>query len=241
MSSASIQMTHVPWQWKIWRQWIAANAVSETIGLGGTFLIGILLLANAEHTIGTVLAAILAVAAGTLMEGLCVGTAQWLVLRRPLRMMQWHTWAVATASGACIAWTLGMVPSTFMVNGSSSGPGGPGAMSDLIVYALAAGMGLVLGAILGLPQWLALRRYAPHAGWWVSANALAWMLGMVVIFIGASSIPASGFSWQIAILLLLFVVAAGAVVGAVHGWFLIWLPHRMNTHSHHEALPSLLR
>lgn len=64
---------------------------------------------------------------------------------------------------------------------------------------------------------------------------------MVVIFIGTSFIPASGFTWQIAILLLLFVVAAGAVVGAVHGWFLIWLPHRMNTHSHHEALPSLLR
>jgi NhaP-type Na+/H+ or K+/H+ antiporter len=30
-------------------------------------------------------------------------------------------------------------------------------------------------------------------------------------------------------LLLLFVVAAGAVVGAVHGWFLIWLLHRKQT------------
>jgi NhaP-type Na+/H+ or K+/H+ antiporter len=114
-------------------------------------------------------------------------------------------------------------------------------MSDLMVYTLAAGMGLVLGAILGLPQWLALRRYVPHAGWWVPANALAWMLGMVVIFIGTSLIPASGFSWQIAILLLMFVVAAGAVVGAVHGWCLIWLLHRMNSHSRHEALPSLIQ
>ena len=102
-------------------------------------------------------------------------------------------------------------------------------MSDLVVYALAAGMGLVLGPILGVPQWLALRRYVPNAGWWVPANALAWMLGMVVIFIGTSFIPASGFTWQIAMLLLLFVVAAGAVVGAVHGWFLIWLLHRMKT------------
>lgn len=241
MSSAGIQTTNVPWQWRIWRQWIAANAFSETIGLGGTLLIGILLLANAEHTIGTVLAAALAVAAGTLIEGLCVGTAQWLVLRRPLRKMRWRTWAVATATGACIAWTLGMVPSTFMFNGSSSGSEGPGAMSDLMIYALAAGMGLVLGAILGLPQWLALRRYLPNAGWWVLANALAWTLGMVVIFIGTSFIPASGFTWQIAILLLLFVVAAGAVVGVVHGWFFIWLLRRMNPHSYHDALPSLLR
>lgn len=189
MSSTIIQKTDVPWQWKIWWQWIAANAISESIGLGGTLLIGILLLANAEHTIGTILAALLAVLAGTLIEGSLVGTAQWLVLRRPLREMRWHIWVVATAIGACIAWTLGMIPSTFMFNGSSSGTGGPGTMSDLMIYALAAGMGLILGPILGVPQWLALRRHMPKAGWWVPANALAWMLGMVVIFIGTSFIP----------------------------------------------------
>jgi hypothetical protein len=47
-------------------------------------------------------------------------------------------------------------------------------MNDLVIYALAAGMGLILGTILGVPQWLALRRHVPKAGWWVPANALAW-------------------------------------------------------------------
>ena len=229
MSSTIMQKSNAPWDWKTWWQWIAANAISETIGLGGTLLIGILLLANAEQTIGTILAAVLAVAAGTLIEGSFVGTAQWLVLRRPLREIRWRTWVVATALGACVAWTIGMIPSTFMFNGSNSETGGPGAMSDLMIYALAAGMGLVLGSILGLPQWLALRRHLLKAAWWVPANALAWMLGMVVIFIGTNFIPASGFTWQVAMLLLLFVVAAGAVVGAVHGLFLIWLLHRMKT------------
>lgn len=59
--------------------------------------------------------------------------------------------------------------------------------------------------------------------WWVLANALAWMLGMVVIFIGTSFIPPEEITVPVALLLLLFVVAAGAVVGAVHGLILTWL------------------
>ena len=84
-------------------------------------------------------------------------------------------------------------------------------------------MGLALGAILGVPQWLVLRHYVLKAGWWVLANALAWMLGMVVVFIGTSFIPAGAIALQVALLLLLCIVAAGATVGAVHGLVLIWL------------------
>lgn len=116
-----------------------------------------------------------------------------------------------------------MIPSTFLFTSPNTGAAAPGEMSDLLIYALAALMGLVLGPILGVPQWLTLRRYVPKAGWWVLANALAWMLGMVVIFIGTSFIPAEGITPPVALVLLVFVVAAGAAVGAVHGLVLIWL------------------
>jgi hypothetical protein len=116
-----------------------------------------------------------------------------------------------------------MIPSTLLFTGPDTGAVTPSEMSDLVVYALAAGMGLVAGSILGVPQWLALRRHLPKAGWWVLANALAWMLGMVVVFMGTSFIPAEGITLPVALVLLLFVVAAGAVVGAVHGLVLIWL------------------
>jgi hypothetical protein len=52
---------------------------------------------------------------------------------------------------------------------------------------------------------------------WIPANVLAGMLGMVVSCSGTSLIPAAGISWRLALLLLLFVVAAGALVGAAHG------------------------
>lgn len=47
--------------------------------------------------------AVLAVLAGTLVEGTAVGTAQWLVLRRTLPQMRWRTWAAATGAGALLA------------------------------------------------------------------------------------------------------------------------------------------
>jgi hypothetical protein len=223
MSSTTIQETRSSWDWKLWFQWILANTVAETVGLGGTLFIGILLLSNAEKTVGTVPAAALAVLAGTFIEGTVVGTMQWLVLRHPLKSIRWHSWALATALGAFVAWTLGMITSTFFLTGADSGTTSTTQVSDLMIYALAAAMGLALGAILGIPQWLVLRSYVLKAGWWVLANAVAWMLGMVVVFIGTSFIPAEAFTLQVALLLLLFVVAAGATVGAVHGLALIWL------------------
>jgi hypothetical protein len=223
MSSTTMQETRTGWDWKLWFQWILANAVGETVGLGGTLLIGGLLLLNAQQTIGVIPAAALTVLAGTFIEGTVVGTAQWLVLRRPLESIRWRIWVLATAIGAFVAWTLGMIPSTFIFTGTHTAAAAPSQMSDLMVYALAAVMGFVLGSILGVPQWLVLRRHLPKAGWWVLANALAWMVGMVIVFVGINFIPSGGSTISASLMLLLFLFVAGASVGAVHGLVLIWL------------------
>jgi hypothetical protein len=90
------------------------------------------------------------------------------------------------------------------------------------MYSLAAAMGVVLGPILGVPQWLALRQHARRAIWWIPANAAAWALGMPVVFVGAGSAPPGGLLGLVATALLTAMVAGG-VVGAVHGLALIWL------------------
>ena len=210
------------WDWHLWYRWVLANAVGEGVGLGMTLMIGFVLLSIVEKTVGTVAVAGLAVLAGTCIEGMVVGTAQWLVLRRPLQGMRWHTWALVTALGAFVAWALGMIPSTFFLTGAHSGTAAP-AMSDLVRYGLAALMGFVLGPILGVPQWLVLRRYVQKAGWWVLANSLAWAVGMVVVFIGIHVALNSGSQVSIPVLLTLFLLLAGGAVGAVHGFALIWL------------------
>jgi hypothetical protein len=75
MSSTLLQKTSRPWEWRIWLQWVLANAISETVGLGATVLIGAFLLVNAEKTPGAVFTAALAVLSGTVIEGSLVGTA----------------------------------------------------------------------------------------------------------------------------------------------------------------------
>src|SRR5690348_5250581 len=131
------------WDWGLWLRWVVANASGEAIGLGGTLLFTIFLALTATTVLGAIGFAILAVLGGTLIEGLVVGTAQWLVLRRPLRTLPWWQWALATALGACVAWTLGMIPSTFMFGGADTGGGAsPATMSDLAIDGLAFLMGL---------------------------------------------------------------------------------------------------
>jgi hypothetical protein len=214
------------WDWRAWGEWVAANAAGEAIGLGATALIWLGLAGWLETTRG--IAGSLAVAAGVVLggmalEGGAVGTAQWLVLRRLIPGVSWRAWALATAAGAGVAWSLGMIPSTLAALGGD-GAGAPmGELGDLATYGLAAALGFGLGPILGLPQWVVLRRVVRRAGWWIPANAVAWAAGMPIVFIGAGAMTTDWPMVGLAAVGLLTLAATGAVVGAIHGLALLWL------------------
>jgi len=215
------------WDWNLWFRWVLANAIGEVVGLGTAAVVGVGLAWTIEKTMGAFGSLAMAgvmILVGTL-EGIVVGIAQWLVLRRPIQNMSWRVWVLATAIGAFVAWTLGMIPSTLMATNTAAAAAAapPPEMSDVVMYGLAALMGAVLGPILGLPQWLVLRRHVQKAGWWVLANAAAWALGMPVVFVGASSVPPGGFGLGVVVVGIVTGASAGAVVGAVHGLALVWL------------------
>ena len=211
--------------WTLYRRWVLANGWSEGIGLGATGVLGwwVMRLTGEPSSVVAVLGtALLAVTSGVLFEGLLVGSAQAHVLRaRDPGFLSGH-WIFATAIGAGVAWLLGMIPSTAMALAGPAAAGTPPAwLGGPVQYLLAAAMGLVLGPILGIPQVVVLRRYTPRAIRWVPANALAWAGGMPVVFLGAGAVP-NETSAAIAIVILgLTCFAAGIVVGAVHGLFLI--------------------
>jgi hypothetical protein len=209
----------------LWLRWVAANAVAELVGLGltgATAVVAFPALMEAEGQAAWALMALM-VAGGTLIEGLIVGTAQWLVLRGPLPRLTWRAWAIATGLGAMIAWMLGMLPSTLMSAGAEAAGAPAPEVSDALMYALAALMGLALGPVLATPQWAALRGHVRRAAWWIPANALAWALGMAVIFAGMGALPQGGVTASAVVIVLLSLAAAGAAVGAVHGLALVWL------------------
>lgn len=209
----------------LWVRWVIANSLAETGGLGSAFGIGVLLFPylGAPGLLVALATAAAAILAGTLIEGTVVGTAQWLVLRRPLPDMRWRSWALATAVGAFVAWTAGMLPGALLSAGASPGDPAPAEPGAPVVYGMAALLGLVAGAILGTPQWFVLRRHVPRAALWIPANALAWVPGMVMAFVVADFLFAARLGIATVVLAIATLTAIGAVVGAVHGLALVWL------------------
>lgn len=214
-----------PIWWKIWLEWIAANGIGELLGLGLTGVLAAVAFPWLDSLTGILPilgGALLMVLAGSLLEGCTVGVAQWRVLRGVLPDLRWQTWVFVTAAGAGIAWTLGMIPSTMIaLTQETTAAATPPELSDTMTYVLAGGMGFILGIVLAIPQWLALNRHTHGAGWWVPANAIAWVIGMVLIFRGMGTIPADGFTVRAAVTVLASIAAAGAAVGAIHGLVLI--------------------
>ncbi len=202
-------------------RWILANGWAEAAGLGTTFVIGSSVGPLLEQTpsVPVILSGALeAVLLGTLLEGVLIGVAQEGVLRSRLVELRRRFWLSATAVGVGLAWLMVIVPSTIMaLIPSESGGSPPSEPSAIGQVTLAAVLGVVAGPILGLAQWTVLRRHVSHASRWLWANALAWAIGMPLIFLGMDYVPWTGN--RLVLFLSIYAVcgATGLVVGAVHG------------------------
>lgn len=177
--------------WTFWLRWVGANALSEAIGLSAVLLVGFGVLGPLVDGLPGAWPAIVSIAAGVLLgifEGIIVGGAQGVVLRRRLPQLALRTWILATVIGAMVAWGLGMLPSTLMAANSGEAEVAT-AMPEWLNYVMAAALGLVAGIMLAFTQWLVLRRHVRRAWLWLPANSLAWVVGMPIVFLGMGSIP----------------------------------------------------
>lgn len=156
--------------------------------------------ADALHEAWAALA--LVVAAG-LVEGTALGLAQSWVLASRLPALRRRTFAVATVLVAGLGWAAASAPAVLSADDSGASP------PLTLVLLGAAGIGLVMGPVLGAAQALAMRGAARAPARWIVANTLAWPPVMVVIFLGATTPSASWTTASVAML--------GAVTGAVAG------------------------
>ncbi len=214
---------------ELWTRWTLANAFSEMLGLGLTFAITGLYFSRAGE--GTTVLAILtssvvAVASGA-VEATFVGLAQWWAMHPRFPSVGRFEWWRGTFIGALVAYVLGYLPSTIMSMGQVSGSNSPAAEpAQWIVLLLAAGMGAVGGAILSFAQWLVLRREVDRAGVWIPANMLAWAFGMPLIFWGIDQAFKLSVVWQSVLLMAVTLFVTGAIVGGIHGLFLVRLKEK---------------
>jgi hypothetical protein len=211
---------------QLWTRWTLANAFSEMIGLGLTFALTGLVFSklDSQQTITSILLAFaLAVASGGI-EATIVGLAQWWAMHPWFPFIRKFVWWRATLIGALVAYVLGYLPSTLMNMGEATASSAPMAEPpQWVILLLAAGMGAVGGAVLSFAQWLAIRREVRGAGVWIPANMLAWMLGMPIIFWGIDLAFEMSALWQSVLVMAGTLFVSGAVVGAIHGRFLVSL------------------
>jgi hypothetical protein len=218
----------------LWLRWVAANAFGELVGLGMTLAVGayfITRLGNLPGLIFVLVSFAVAVASGAI-EACVVGLAQWWAMHTWFPRVSRRSWWLATLLGALAAYVLGYLPSTIMNIGEQASAASPASAAPMtepaqwVMLLLAAGMGAVAGAVLSFAQWLALRRSVPGSGLWIPANMLAWMAGMPVIFWGIDVAQKGQPLWQAALIMAATLFAAGAVVGAIHGAFLVRLARK---------------
>jgi len=210
-------------QRQLWFRWIGANAFGELFGLGLTFVItgfAFSKLDNQQSMTGILLSFVFAVASGA-VEATFVGLAQWWAMQPWFPTIERFAWWRGTLIGALIAYVLGYLPSTLMSMGEATTQSAPAAEPpQWTVLLLAAGLGMVGGAVLSFAQWLAMRGKIRRAGLWVPANMLAWFFGMPIIFWGIDLAFKMAEIWQSMLLMAGILLLAGAVVGAIHGKFL---------------------
>ncbi len=209
----------------LWRRWVAANAVAEAVGLGLTLGLTGLVIDRLESLGGAlgVLVAFAAAALSGVIEATIVGLAQWWAMHLWLPGVTHRAWWLATLAGALLAYVLGYLPSTIMSLVATSDPAAAPMTEppQAVVLLLAAGLGAVAGAVLSFAQFLALRGHVAHAGRWIPANMLAWAVGMPVVFWAMDlAFKLSSTAAAVAVVALAL-LAMGAIVGAIHGAFLV--------------------
>lgn len=209
---------------RYWLYWTAACGAGEFCGIGVAAGIAVLhfTLLGEPQTIGQKIAVIFVMIAAGVIEGLVTGYFQWFILKKRYLNMRARNWLGFTALGAATAWLLGMIPSVFFASDASSSATMEFSTGQTTL--LAALMGIFLGALFGLFQWIELKRHASRAGLWILANTLGWTVGLAIIFIGAS-IPSVETELAVTIVIgTLSGLLAGLSVGAVTGLFLVRLP-----------------
>ena len=180
--------------WAVWLWWVLASAGGGAVGFAAAVALLDLMSAALQRAIDEV------VIFGLI--GAALGTMQWLVLRGLFSRAGW--WVVASTVGAAIVGV------------------GAAFLSSKIEASLIIAYGLS-GAILGVLQWIVLRRQTSRAWLWILASPLGWAIAVLTVrFLDRMGQDVAPRMSETMGLILAFGLM-GAVVGFVTGGVLIWM------------------
>ena len=134
-------------------------------------------------------------------------TGSWL---RRDRWTLWEWWVLATVVGGLTG--MGIAGITSAIAGN---------LGTVSTVTLSHAVGALEGMALGFSQWLVLRRYIKHFGWWILATGLGaivgWLIGLKFIVVLALIFFDRQLFTPLSFALLEAVFFLGAWIGAVLG------------------------
>jgi len=218
---------------RFWLGWVAANGLAEVVALGIVGIVATIVVdqALADPTLTAIAVAGIAVSLFGAAAGFVLGWAQWVVLRGHLPAIRARSWVAATAIGGVLSWLVGMTPNTVM-GLTASNAGSPPALGIAGLLAIVLAAGAASGVGLSAPQFYVLRSHVKNAGWWLAANALAWMIATPLFFALVDSSAQTSPPLVALVVTLVAAGIAGAIAAAIHGGVLVWLlaaPARKDT------------
>jgi hypothetical protein len=183
--------------WLLWLLWVAASTIGFALGSTAHGKAGTLL------TDATPAVITLTVTIGNYpLVATLPGFLHWLILRNWFPRAGW--WVLASGAGSLLG---------YVVMGWGLGVADTQEGTTFSRFAVPASMA-VAGAAVGTLQWVVLRRWISHAGWWVLASSISWVVAEYAYLklTRASDVH-----------LFLGAAVSGALSGAITGLTLVWL------------------
>lgn len=180
------------------RRWVIFVTVGEALGFAVPAAVGALLFDESPAVLGA------SVIVAGVIEGVLLGSAQWLVLRSELPRLALARWAGWTVVGVVAAYPLGLLPSVFY-EAWSQWP----VVTQVLLFVV---VGLCLLATIGTAQWVELRRHVDRAGRWILGTAAAWAAALATFGLISTPLWQEGQSVELRILI---GVSAGLVMAVV--------------------------
>lgn len=186
----------IPVNWFVGLQCVLASAIGGAAGIALAFVVRGFLSDVLYRAIGPEV-----VIFGLFWAGM--STMQWLLLRNYIPQSGW--WVGASTVGG-----------TLIGLGAAS-LGGNGNVHPVIAY-------ILMGVIIGVLQWLVLRRHISQSVWWVVASPVGWALAWLAVMSPLARLGQNLMNRVSGMLGIMFLFGLmAAVAGIVTAGLLVWL------------------
>lgn len=168
-----------------WLVWVLLTALAELVGilLGASWWVWADGLLPDPDGLFWQISMLLLKSLSGVPEGMVLGLVQANLMSRRLPDLSIVRWTSATCAVATVGWAVGSSFSIFATGDGGAGGFDPGVGQTIL---MASAFGLLVGAVFGGVQALALRGQDVARWPWIVGNAVGWSLGLPAIYLAAS-------------------------------------------------------